>query len=85
MRTVLLYITKNATIYIGSIEQSVYQIDSIILLLVDDFCVHLRHFHIRMTEQLRGSIEICSKGQHHRGECVPGCVEQNTGSKQMKG
>ena len=44
------------TIYIRLIEQSVYQIDGIVLFLVDDFGVHLRHFHIGMTEQLRGGI-----------------------------
>ena len=62
---------NNAAIYIGLIEQPVYQIDGIILFLIDDFGIHLRHFHIGMTEQLRGGIEICSKCQHHRGKSVP--------------
>lgn len=47
---------NNATIYIRLIEQPVYQINGIILFLVDDFGVHLCHFHIGMTEQLRGGI-----------------------------
>jgi len=29
---------------------TVYQIDGIILFLIDDFGVHLRHFHIGMTK-----------------------------------
>lgn len=33
-----------------SVEQSVYQIDRIVLFLIDDFGVHLRHLHIGMTE-----------------------------------
>ncbi len=47
---------NNATIYIRLIEQSVYQIDRIVLFLIDDFSVHLCHFHIGMTEQLRSGI-----------------------------
>ena len=65
---------NNATIYIGLIEQSVYQINSIILFLIDDFGVHLCHFHIGMTEQFRGSIEICSERQHHRCKSMAGLV-----------
>lgn len=41
---------SNATIYIRLIEQSVYQIDGIVLFLIDDFGIHLRHLHIGMTE-----------------------------------
>ena len=41
---------NNATIYIRLIEQPIYQIDRIILFLIDDFGVHLCHLHIGMTE-----------------------------------
>lgn len=65
-----LYIIQNTTVYIGSIEQSVYQIYCIILFLINDFGIYLRHLHIGITEQLRGCIEVCPKGKHHRSECV---------------
>lgn len=68
------------TIYV-SVEQPVHQIDCIVLFLIDDFGVHLRHLHVGMTEQLRGGIEVGAKRQHHRRERVTGSVEQNTGSK----
>ena len=58
-----------------SVEQSVYQIDRIILFLIDDFGVHLCHLHVGMTEQLRGGIEVRAKRQHHRRERVPSGVE----------
>lgn len=58
-----------------SVEQSVYQIDRIVLFLIDDFGVHLCHLHIGMTEQLRGSIEVGAKRQHHRRKRVTGSVE----------
>ena len=64
-----------------SVEQSVYQIDRIVLFLIDDFGVYLCHLHVGMTEQLRGGIEVSAKRQHHRRERVTGGVEQNTGSK----
>ena len=38
-------------IYIELIEQSVYQINGIVLFLIDDFGVYLRHLHICMAEQ----------------------------------
>lgn len=44
-----------------SVEQSVYQIDRIVLFLIDDFGVHLRHLHVSMTEQFRGCIEVGAK------------------------
>ena len=64
-----------------SVEQPVHQIDSIVLLLIDDFGVHLCHLHVGMTEQLRGGIEVGAKRQHHRRKRVTEAVEQNTGSK----
>lgn len=63
------------------VEQSIHQIDRIVLFLIDDFGIHLRHLHIGMAEQLRGRVEVCSERQHHRGERVDVCVEQNTRSK----
>ena len=66
---------NNATIYIGLIEQSVYQIDGIILFLIDDFGIHLCHLHIGMTEQFRGRVEVCAERQHHRCERVPARVK----------
>ena len=41
-----------------SVEQSVHQIDRIVLFLIDDFGVHLCHLHVGMTEQFRGGIEV---------------------------
>ena len=58
-----------------SVEQPVHQIDCIVLFLINDFDVYLCHFYIGMTEQLRGSIEICTKRQHHRRKRVTGSVE----------
>lgn len=57
------------------VEQSVHQIDRIVLFLIDDFGIHLRHLHIGMAEQLRGRVEVCSERQHHRGESVARRVE----------
>ena len=62
-------------IYIGLIEQSVYQIDGIILFLIDDFGVHLRHLDIGMAEQFRGGIEVCTQCKHHRRERVAARVK----------
>lgn len=67
-------VLNNATIYIRLIEQSVYQIDGIVLFLIDDLGIHLRHLHIGMAEQLRGGIEIRTECQHHRCKSVPGNV-----------
>ena len=39
-----------------SIKQSVHKIDRLVFLAIDDFGVHLRHLHIRMTEQFRGRV-----------------------------
>ena len=72
------------TIYIRLLEQSIYQIDGIILFLIDDFGVNLRHLHIGMAEQLRGSIKICSERQHHRGESVAGCMESDRHCKEKR-
>ena len=58
-----------------SVEQSVYQIDRIVLFLIDDFGVHLRHLHVGMTEQFRGGIEVGAKRQHHRRKRVTGCMK----------
>ena len=33
-----------------SVEQPVYQIDRIVLFLIDDFGVYLSHLHVGMTE-----------------------------------
>ena len=63
------------------VEQSVHQIDRIVLFLIDDFGIHLRHLYIRMTKQFRGRVEVCTERQHHRGKRVAARVEQNTGSK----
>ena len=57
------------------VEQSVHQIDRIVLFLIDDFGVDLRHFHIGMTEQFRGRVEVCTGCQHHRRERVAGGME----------
>lgn len=62
------------TIYV-SVEQPVYQIDRIILFLIDDFGVHLCHLHIGMAEQFRGRVEVCTKRQHHRCERVAARVK----------
>ena len=59
------------TIYV-LVEQPVYQIDCIVLFLIDDFGVHLRHLHVSMTEQFRGGIEVGAKRQHHRRKRVTG-------------
>ena len=58
-----------------SVEQSVHQIDRIVLFLIDDFGVHLCHLHVGMTEQFRGGIEVGAKRQHHRRKRVPSGVE----------
>ena len=58
-----------------SVEQSVHQIDCIVLFLIDDFGVHLRHLYVGMTEQLRGGIEVGAKRQHHRRKRVTGGVK----------
>lgn len=58
-----------------SVEQSVHQIDCIVLFLIDDFGVDLRHLHIGMTEQFRGRVEVCTERQHHRCERVPARVK----------
>ena len=71
-------------IYIGLIEQSVYQIDGIILFLIDDFGVHLCNLHVGMPEQLRGGIEVSAKRQHHRRERVTEAVEQNPQSTRQQ-
>ena len=70
METVPFYSTQQCYDLHRLIEQPVYKIDGIILFLIDDFGIHLCHLHIGMTEQLRGSIEICSERQHLRGESV---------------
>ena len=57
------------------VEQSVHQIDRIVLFLIDDFGIHLRHLHIGMAEQLRGRVEVCSERQHHRRERVAARVK----------
>ena len=75
METVPFYSTQQCYDLHRLIEQPVYKIDGIILFLIDDFGIHLCHLHIGMTEQLRGSIEICSERQHHRGERVARRVE----------
>jgi len=75
METVPFYSTQQCYDLHRLIEQPVYKIDGIILFLIDDFGIHLCHLHIGMTEQLRGSIEICSERQHHRGESVAQAVE----------
>lgn len=66
------------------VEQSVHQIDRIVLFLIDDFGIHLRHLHIGMAEQLRGRVEVCSERQHHRGERVAARVEYTRQSKQQR-
>ena len=58
-----------------SVEQSVYQIDRIVLFLIDDFGVHLCHLYVGMAEQFRGGIEVGAKRQHHRRERVTGGVK----------
>ena len=58
-----------------SIEQPVHQIDRIVLFLIDDFGIHLRHLHICMTEQFGGRVEVCTERQHHRRERVAACME----------
>ena len=58
-----------------SVEQPVYQIDRIVLFLIDDFGVHLCHLHVSMPEQLRGGIEVGAKRQHHRRKRVTGRVK----------
>ena len=70
--------------YIRLIEQSVYQIDGVILFLIDDFGVHLRHFHISMAEQLRGGIEIRTECQHHRCKSVARAVESDRLCKEKR-
>ena len=49
----------------------------IILFLIDDFSVNLRHSHRCMTEQLRYGIEVCTKRQHHGRERMPEPVESD--------
>ena len=58
-----------------SVEQPVYQIDRIILFLIDDFGVYLCHLHVGMTEQFRGGIKVGTKRQHHRRKRVTGRVK----------
>lgn len=67
------------------IKQPIHQIDGIIFLLIDNLSVHLRHLNIGMAKQLGGSVEVSTKCQHHCCKCMPRCVKQNIGSKQMKG
>lgn len=86
METVPFYSTQQCNDLHRLIEQAIYQIDGIILFLIDDFGIHLRHLHIGMTEQLRGGIEICTERQHHRRksmarrvECDRLCKEKHAG------
>ena len=65
-------------VYHWSLKQSVYQIDCIVLFLIDDFGIHLRHLHICMTEQFGGRVEVCTERQHHRRERVPRRMECKT-------
>ena len=58
-----------------SVEQPVYQIDRIILLLIDDLGVYLCHLHVGMTEQFRGGIKVGAKRQHHCRKRVTGSVK----------
>lgn len=64
-----------------SVEQPVYQIDRIILFLIDDFGVDLCHLHVSMTEQFRGCIKVGTKRQHHRRKRVTGGMEYTRRSK----
>lgn len=51
-------------------EQTIYQINRIVLFLIDDLGVHLRHLHIGMIKQFRGRVQICAQRQHHCCESI---------------